>query len=330
MRTFLTNRANRALKYHGALALLIVVCATASALAAEAQSVDVEADRASAASPTDSGDFGSADEEWQFVWTPYVWASDLDADVTVKGVSSESQVEFGDIVDVLEFAATSHLEARKDRWSVLFDLLYLKVGDDESLEYSTVSSIGPLRVPARVKANVDFELEQIIAELAVGYRVYERLLADHELERKRREFALELLAGARYVYLETTIDIEADARIGPVSLGPLTGSRVLTRSLDRELSGSKDWLDPIIGARAHWDMTEDLSLVLRGDVGGFGLGSELTWNAAALADWRLTEHVSLYGGYRVLDIDYEDGSGDDKFVFDAQIKGPLFGILFHF
>ena len=70
--------------------------------------------------------------------------------------------------------------------------------------------------------------------------------------------------------------------------------------------------------------------MVRGDVGGFGVGSELTWNAALHLAHQLSEGVSLGFGYHVMDVDFEDGSGLSKFTYDVQIHGPQIGVGFHF
>jgi hypothetical protein len=67
----------------------------------------------------------------------------------------------------------------------------------------------------------------------------------------------------------------------------------------------------------------------RADVGGFGVGSELTWNAALTFLYEATEKVTVGLGYRVMDIDYEE-DGLTGFVYDAQLPGALLGVGFRF
>jgi len=40
--------------------------------------------------------------------------------------------------------------------------------------------------------------------------------------------------------------------------------------------------------------------------------------------------MSFLAAYRVLDVDYEDGSGADRFEYDVQTSGSLFGLLVRF
>ena len=48
---------------------------------------------------------------------------------------------------------------------------------------------------------------------------------------------------------------------------------------------------------------------------GFSIGSatDLTWNLYAGVDWRFSPSFDLKLGYRLLDIDYDNGSGSDEF-----------------
>lgn len=91
---------------------------------------------------------------------------------------------------------------------------------------------------------------------------------------------------------------------------------------------SQDWTDPFIGGRWIWNFAEGWSLIARGDIGGFGAGSDFAWQALGLVEWQPFNHVSFLAGYRALDIDYEDGSGRDYFRLDATIHGPLLGVNF--
>ena len=88
----------------------------------------------------------------------------------------------------------------------------------------------------------------------------------------------------------------------------------------------KDWVDPFIGARWNWRMAERWGLRLRGDVGGFGIGSDSTWNVIGLIEFKPWKHVAFGGGYRALYQDYSTGSGRHKFAYDATMYGPILGL----
>jgi hypothetical protein len=89
---------------------------------------------------------------------------------------------------------------------------------------------------------------------------------------------------------------------------------------------SQNWTDPIVGARWWWNFADRWSLIARGDIGGFGVGSDFTWQALGLVDWQPFKHVSFAGGYRALYQDYEDSSGVALFKYKATLHGPLLGV----
>ena len=60
-------------------------------------------------------------------------------------------------------------------------------------------------------------------------------------------------------------------------------------------------------------MAPGQNVTLRGDVGGFDVGSEFSWQVIATHDFQLcvTERYTIDGylGYRALSVDYSEGSG---------------------
>ena len=122
----------------------------------------------------------------------------------------------------------------------------------------------------------------------------------------------EVLAGVRYNNLSGEIR-------GP---GILPTPRIPT--------GTQDWWDPIIGANLRLPLGKQFSFNLRGDIGGFGAGSDFTWQAFPYFGWQFTKWGSLEAGYRWVYMDYETGSGASRFKYDMLIQGPQIGLTFHF
>ncbi len=59
-------------------------------------------------------------------------------------------------------------------------------------------------------------------------------------------------------------------------------------------------------------------------MGGFGLGSQFAWQTIGLIDWEFPlagERAHLYGDYRALGQDYEEGS----FEWEVTSHGFLLG-----
>jgi hypothetical protein len=69
---------------------------------------------------------------------------------------------------------------------------------------------------------------------------------------------------------------------------------------------------------------------VRGDIGGFGVGSRFTWNMAAILAYQVSQYISVGAGYRMLDINFSEGKGSDTFKFDVQMRGPMLGFALHF
>ena len=84
------------------------------------------------------------------------------------------------------------------------------------------------------------------------------------------------------------------------------------------------WVDPVVGVRWNWQATDRWALSARGDIGGFGVGSDLSWQALATASWQPNDRFSVTGGLRAMDVNYDAG-GSDKFILNVRIWGPLLG-----
>lgn len=115
----------------------------------------------------------------------------------------------------------------------------------------------------------------------------------------------EVLAGARFTSVANT-----------VVLTPFTGN-VQTGKL------TKSWVDPIVGARMKAPVGRGFSLEGYGDIGGFGLGSDLTWMLTARVNWQASKAVGLGLGYRAMYQDYTTGSGIDYFKWKITMQGPV-------
>jgi hypothetical protein len=45
---------------------------------------------------------------------------------------------------------------------------------------------------------------------------------------------------------------------------------------------------------------------------------------------KLAKWATLMVAYRLLDIDFEEGSGRDRFEFDIQMRGPIMALVLTF
>jgi len=146
-----------------------------------------------------------------------------------------------------------------------------------------------------VKANVD--VDQLILEGDFGYALTDNLHG---------------LIGLRYVDLETKVTVK----------GPLGDKR--------SVKGRADWVDPVIGLYYIWPFSDRWSLSLRGDIGGFGVGSEFAWQGVGILRWQTSPRVGVLFAYRYLSNDYDEGKGTDYFKYDMSMQGPALGVVFTF
>lgn len=95
-------------------------------------------------------------------------------------------------------------------------------------------------------------------------------------------------------------------------------------------SRDADWIDPLVGLACAVPFAGKWTYSLRGDIGGFGVGSDLTWQVLTTVRRQNTELFGWYIGYRAIGFDYEDGQGRNYQRYDLTQQGPLAGISFSF
>jgi len=96
--------------------------------------------------------------------------------------------------------------------------------------------------------------------------------------------------------------------------------------LNRTPQASVDWTDPFVGVIYTPALTNKLYLGLRGDVGGFGIESDLAVNAEAMLRYQFGDTFSLKFGYRYLKVKFDDSS----LIYDISLDGFLFGLGIRF
>ncbi len=74
------------------------------------------------------------------------------------------------------------------------------------------------------------------------------------------------------------------------------------------------------------EKTEGALSMLRGEVGGFDLGSDLTWQVMGGVGYRVGESSDVFFGYRHLKIDYSE----NNFTYDTETSSFILGMNFFF
>jgi opacity protein-like surface antigen len=107
--------------------------------------------------------------------------------------------------------------------------------------------------------------------------------------------SVDLMGGGRAVSMETVV-----SRAGPL--------------VSKRLSATETWVDPLIGVRGRYA------------IGGFGVGSEFSWELTAGVSHDLTERLSAEAAFRALSIDYDAGAVDQT----IEMYGPVLGLSVRF
>jgi hypothetical protein len=121
-----------------------------------------------------------------------------------------------------------------------------------------------------------------------------------------------------------TFDVLAGYRIWSVEANLNVTSGILPGF---DVSQRKTFGAPVIGMRGLVNVTPKLFLTGKADIGGFGLSADLTSQFFGAIGYRLYKNVALLGGYRWLQVEYNDDGG---FIFDTQMHGLMFGAKFSF
>jgi hypothetical protein len=58
-------------------------------------------------------------------------------------------------------------------------------------------------------------------------------------------------------------------------------------ALNLNFFGSQNWVDPLVGGRIQLALTEKIAITALGDVGGWGVGSQLEYQAGGLLGYRI-------------------------------------------
>lgn len=267
--------------------------------------------------------------DWSFMFTPYAWLTAMSGSQTVKGrtvaVHTNTVQMFDKSQSLVPFMG--YFEARyKDRVGLFVDLMYanLTAADPVSRNHDIQPGVG-LNVAAR--ASVAFET--LTVQFGGAYQVV-KVGPDRSAEGPGMagvgQTAFDVLLGGRYWYQRADITFDMNAALN-VNVPDLEYSADRSKVIAR--SGNIGWVDPFVGFRVKHKAAPGQDLSLEADIGGFGLGSRISYQALAAYrfDVGATGSIAWAGvvGYRVLYVDYIRGSGPSLFEMNLLQHGPLFG-----
>ena len=159
-----------------------------------------------------------------------------------------------------------------------------------------ISLSGERVTPNPLFSDINVEVKETILEPAVAYRV---------LETERG--SIDVLGGVRFWHVKTHLTFQP--RILPLV----------------DVEGSKNWADPIVGARGTVKLSPRVFALGRFDMGGV-VSSDFTGQVFGGVGFQFKPRVAFIGGYRYLRVDY----ANDGFVFKTAMNGITLGAKFKF
>lgn len=251
----------------------------------------------------------SAEDHWIFALTPYLWLPNINGALKYSvppGAAGSPEVSTGpnnylqNLQSVLMLAG----EARKGRWSVFLDAIFLDFSD----QASTVKAVnfGGSIVGTTLNTSTSSSLKGFLGTVAGGYTAVQTPQA-----------TLDVLGGFRYLGIKASTDWQLTAAVN----GPGTG-QVFPAS--GSISERSDLWDAIVGVRgrvrlgeSNWFMPYYLDV-------GTG-SSNLTWQALLGVTYAFKWGDAVLA-YRYLSYD----QGSDKLLQDFRFSGPALGVTLRF
>jgi len=191
-------------------------------------------------------------DEWQFDAALYLWAPSM----AIKPNGGDSiKISFSDIIDHLDMTFMGVLGARKGKWSLLADIIYMDLSDSQTGSARLVNQ--------NIQTKVDVKMESWIVTAAGGYNLVDT-----------GKYSLDLLGGVRYI----TVDLPLKFHIGQ-SVAKTTPSGDLT--------------DGVVGVKGVVDLADKWYLNYYMD-GGTG-DSSSTWQGLAGLNYKFNKFEAGFG-----------------------------------
>jgi opacity protein-like surface antigen len=226
---------------------------------------------------------------WSFHVSPYMWFAGISGDVGVNSnlPTVDVDVSFAEIFKAIDWFPPPVMLAGEVRYGRFAFTSDLIFLGMEADDSKT-------RGPVTVKGELD--MDTVVWTFGGSFRAIEYGPA-----------TLDLLAGGRLW------NVDATAKFG----GPFAA---------RQRGGSETWVDPILGISGRVELGSGFALQAEGDVGGFGLVSDIDWQVLGTLQYQVADSITLDAGYRYLAVDYKNGG----FLFDMALSGPIIGASIRF
>ena len=216
----------------------------------------------------------------------YLWLPGLNGTVGVFGVNAAIDVTPIDILkDLGDF-----LDVLEGLYMGTGEVRYDQFGFFYDVYYIDVASSNEIDV-AFVRGNLDVGFSQVMATMAGSYRFYETDAG-----------YVDALAGLRIWHVDLQVGVNLNIAATTASSGDT-------------------WVDPLIGGKGRYNLTDNWYLSGWAMIGGFGAGSEFMWDVWANAGYEVNGWLDVFLGFRSAGADYQD----ESFIWDIHQYGPVLG-----
>jgi hypothetical protein len=258
-------------------------------------------------------------DPWRVDATLYGWLMSVSGNVTARGQTIDTNASFLDLVQHSDSLAAfmGYFEADKGKVGFYTDLVFARMGFSASqLNYR--NPIAGLRLTLTTQEALIYQM--FIAEMGGVYEFARWPGSEDSFT------AIDGLLGFRYWNM--SVDASLDAQLN-VDFSHLGLERQFGLAIAR--SDAIQWIDPLVGVRLRHQFTPNQRVFVRGDVGGFGIGSSITWQAvgAYSYSWQFTGYqIAALIGFRALGVNYSVPGGANGFALNETMYGPIIGVSF--
>jgi len=260
-------------------------------------------------------------DPWRINVALYGWAMSVSSTTTVRGQTLEANASFLDLMQKSNslIGFMGYFEADKGRAGLYADLVYTNLGfGADHVGYR--NPIFGLRITTTASAALTYQM--FIVDVGGIYELVRWPGAEGS------STAIDGLLGFRYWNNSIAASFDATANVNFSNLH-------IERSFGIAVARSDvvQWVDPVFGLRLRHRFTPNQEIFVRGDIGGFGLGSQFTWQAVAVYSyaWQFTGYqIAAALGFRALGVNYTSGSGVDALGINQVLYGPIIGASFRF
>jgi hypothetical protein len=191
------------------------------------QAVSMTSQDQTASAPTAQTMNPATDDKWHLAISPYLWFAGVHGTIGARNRSANFDATAGDVLSKLNIGLMGAVEARKRRFVVPIDFMWIKLSDDTATPQSPFPGLTSIKAKAT----------QTIFTPKTGYRVHDspKLKAD-------------ALVGLRYWHLSENLSFQPSGLLG-------------------NYSQAANFVDVVAGAKISMALSPKASVTILGDAG---------------------------------------------------------------